>query len=88
MIKKEDIEHVARIMRIEIDDVEQYFEQTQKILRFFDHLDEADTDSEELIAHEIQINELREDTHIPFDSKLIEHLKNYKGRYVRAPKMS
>ena len=36
----------------------------------------------------VPISELREDKHIPFDEKLIDKLNNYKGTYVRAPKMS
>lgn len=75
-------------MRIDIDDVEQYLVQTQKILQYFDSLDKANTESEDLIIHETTINDLREDQYIPFDEKLIEHIKSYKGRYVRAPKMN
>lgn len=88
MITRSDIERVAKIMRIEIDDLDQYLEQTQKILNYFDSLDEADVASEELIMHEVPIDKLRDDVHTPHESRLIEHLKNYKGRYIRAPKMN
>jgi len=38
-------------------------------------------------VQEKSITELREDKHIPFDEKLIEKLKSFKGTYIRAPKM-
>lgn len=88
MVTKEDIEHVAKLMRIDIEDTDQYFEQIQKILNYFDMLDKADTESEEIPVHEVQINQLREDKYIQFESKLIDQIKNYKGKYVRAPKMN
>lgn len=88
MVTKEDIEHIAKLMRIDIDNTDQYFEQIQDILNYFDMLDAADTESEEISVHEVSINNLREDKHVPFESKLIDQLKNYKGRYVRAPKMN
>lgn len=88
MITVEDIQRVAKLMRMDIDNVEQYLVQTQKILHYFDSLDKANTESEEMITQETAINDLREDQYIPFDEKLIERVKSYKGRYVRAPKMN
>jgi aspartyl-tRNA(Asn)/glutamyl-tRNA(Gln) amidotransferase subunit C len=88
LVTKEDIEHIAKLMRIDIDNTDQYFEQIQDILNYFDMLDTADTESEEIPVHEVSISNLREDKHIPFESKLIDQLKNYKGKYVRAPKMN
>jgi len=38
--------------------------------------------------HEIPISDLRDDKFIPFNEKLIDKLNNYKGTYIRAPKMS
>lgn len=88
MVTKEDIEHIAKLMRIDIDNTEQYLEQTQRILNYFDMLDKADTSSEEIPVHEMKISELREDKYERFETKLIDHLKNYKGKYVKAPKMN
>lgn len=88
LVTKEDIEHVAKLMRIDIDNTDQYFEQIQKILNYFDILDKADIESEEIPVQEESINNLREDRYVPFESKLIDQLKNYKGRFVRAPKMN
>lgn len=88
MVTKEDIEHVAKLMRIEIDDAGEYFERIQKIMNYFDILDKADIASEEIPVQEVTIGQLREDEYIPFETKLITDLKNYKGTFVRAPKMN
>lgn len=88
MVTKEDIEHVAKLMRIDIDNADEHFERIQKIMNYFDILDKADIESEEIPVQEVAISELREDKYIPFESKLITNLKNYKGTFVRAPKMN
>ncbi|NOS62522.1 MAG: hypothetical protein HOO66_05740 [Nitrosarchaeum sp.] len=86
MVSREEIEHVAKLMRIEIDDPTIY-ERVDKMIGYFDILDSAGVESEEISVREIQITNLREDKYIPFDEKLIEKLNSYKGTYVRAPKM-
>lgn len=73
-------------MRIEIDDPTIY-ERVDKMISYFDILDSAGVESEEISVREIPITHLREDKYIPFDEKLIEKLNHYKGTYVRAPKM-
>jgi aspartyl-tRNA(Asn)/glutamyl-tRNA(Gln) amidotransferase subunit C len=88
LVTKEDIEHIAKLMRIEIDDVNEYFDRIQKILNYFDSLDKADIESEDIPVQEVSVNELRDDKHIPFESKLISNLKSYKESFVRAPKMN
>jgi len=86
MVSREEIEHVAKLMRIEIDDPTIY-ERVDKMIGYFDILDSAGVESEEISVREITITNLREDKYIPFDEKLIEKLNHYKGTYVRAPKM-
>ena len=86
MVSREEIEHVAKLMRIEIDDPTIY-ERVDKMIGYFDILDSAGVESEEISVQEISITNLREDKYIPFDEKLIEKLNHYKGTYVRAPKM-
>ena len=86
MVSREEIEHVAKLMRIEIDDPTIY-ERVDKMIGYFDILDSAGVESEEISFREITITSLREDKYIPFDEKLIEKLNSYKGTYVRAPKM-
>lgn len=86
MVSREEIEHVAKLMRIEIDDPTIY-ERVDKMIGYFDILDSAGVESEEISVREIHVSHLREDKYIPFDEKLIEKLNHYKGTYVRAPKM-
>ena len=86
MVSQKEIEHIAKLMRIEIEDPEIY-ERIDKMIGYFDILDSAGVESEEIPTLEISFNRLRKDKHIPFDGKLILKLNNYKGTYVRAPKM-
>ncbi len=88
MVTEEEIEHVSKLMKIDIDDHKEYVDKVQTMIDYFDVLDSADVESEEISMQEIPISNLRKDKHIPFNDKLIDKLKNYKGSYVRAPKMS
>jgi len=74
-------------MHIELDDQSIHIDRVQKMIQYFDILDKAGIESEELIVQETSIQNLREDKHIPFEVKLIDKIKNYKGTHVRAPKM-
>jgi len=87
LVSKEEIEHVAKLMRIELDDHVVHVDRVQKMIEYFDILDKAGVESEEFDIQEKSINALREDKYVPYDEKLIEKLKNFKGTYVRAPKM-
>jgi aspartyl-tRNA(Asn)/glutamyl-tRNA(Gln) amidotransferase subunit C len=88
MVTKEEIEHVSKLMKIDIDDHKEYIDKVQSMIEFFDVLDSAGVESEEISMREIPISNLREDKYVPFGEKLIDKLNNYKGTYVRAPKMS
>ena len=88
MVTEEEIEHVSKLMKIDIDDHKEYVNKVQTMIDYFDVLDSADVESEEISMQEIPISNLREDKYIPFNEKLIDKLNNYKGTYVRAPKMS
>jgi aspartyl-tRNA(Asn)/glutamyl-tRNA(Gln) amidotransferase subunit C len=88
MVTKEEIEHVSKLMRIDIDDHKEYVDKVQSMIEYFDVLDSAGVESEEISMQEIPISNLREDKYVPFSEKLIDRLNNYKGTYVRAPKMS
>lgn len=87
MVSKEEIEHVAKLMRIEIDDHVVHVDRVQKMIEYFDILDKAGIETQELIVQEQKIENLREDKFIPYEDKLIDKLKNYKGTYIKAPKM-
>ncbi|QLH06756.1 hypothetical protein [Nitrosopumilus ureiphilus] len=88
MVTEEEIEHVSKLMKIDIDDHKEYVEKVHTMIDYFDILDSAGVESEEISMQEISILNLRDDEYIPFTEKLIEKLKHYKGTYVRAPKMS
>ena len=88
MVTEEEIEKVAKLMKIDVDDHKEYVDKVKTMISYFDILDSAGVEDEEISAQEISISNLREDKHIPFDEKLIEKLNHYKGTYVRAPKMS
>ena len=87
MVTKEEIERVAKLMHIDLDNHEIHIDRVQKMINYFDILDKAGIETEELTVQELPITKLREDKHIPFAENLIDQLKNYKGSYVRAPKM-
>ncbi|MHA7647219.1 hypothetical protein [Nitrosopumilus sp. S4] len=88
MVTEEEIERVSKLMKINIDDHKEYVDKVHKMIDFFDILDSAGVESEEISMQEISILNLREDKFIPFEDKLIEKLNHYKGTYIRAPKMS
>ena len=88
MVTEEEIERVSKLMKIDVDDHEEYVDKVQSMINYFDILDSAGVESEEITMHEIPVSSLRTDEYIPFNDKLIEKLNNYKGTYVRAPKMS
>ena len=87
MVKREEIAHAADLIKIDLKEHEKYFKQVEKILSYFDILDKASIESEDLVTQELPIEKLREDRYIPYDEKLIEKLKNYKGTFIKAPKM-
>lgn len=88
MVTKEEIQNIAKLMRIDIENADEYFERVQKILSYFDILDKADIEGEDIPVQEVNIDNLRDDKYVPYDGKLIQQLKNYKGSYIRAPKMN
>ncbi|MFQ5781573.1 MAG: hypothetical protein ACE5GR_00790 [Nitrosopumilus sp.] len=88
MVTEEEIEHVSKLMKIEVDDHKEYVDKVHAMIDYFDILDSAGVEYEEISMQEISISNLRKDEYIPFNEKLIEKLNNYKGTYVRAPKMS
>lgn len=87
MVKREEIVHAANLIKIDLEDHEKYIEQVEKILNYFDILDKASAESEAFVTQEISLEKLRDDKYVPFDEKLISQLKNYKGSFVKAPKM-
>lgn len=74
-------------MKIELDDHAVHIDRVQKMINYFDILDNAGVEDSEIIVQEMPISNLREDKHIPYEKNLIEDIKNYKEKYVKAPKM-
>jgi len=87
MVTEEEIEQVAKFMKIDVHNHKEYVEKVHNMIDFFDILDSAGVEEEEVTMNDLPLSTLREDKHIPFEDKLIEKLKNFKGTYVRAPKM-
>ena len=87
MVSKEEVERVAKLMKIDLDDHLVHVDRVQKMIDYFNILDKAGVESEELIVQEKSISALREDKYIPYDDKLIKKLKNFRDNYIRAPKM-
>ncbi|MBI3254070.1 MAG: hypothetical protein HYZ56_05195 [Nitrosopumilales archaeon] len=88
MVSKEEIEHVAKLMRIDLDDHTVHIDRVQKMIEYLDILDKAVKEiTESLIVNEQPLENLREDKYIRYDVNLIDKLKHYKEKFVRAPKM-
>ena len=88
LVTEEEITRVAKLMKIELEDHSEHVKRVQKMLEYFDILDKANVESEEIIVQETDMDELRDDRYIQYDEKLLKFLKTYKGKYVKAPKLS
>ena len=88
MVTEEEIARVAKLMKIELADHSEHVMRVQKMLEYFDILDKANVESEEIIVQETDMDKLRDDRYIPYDEKLLKFLKTYKEKYVKAPKLS
>ena len=87
MVTEEEIEKVTKLMKIDVHDHKEYVEKVHAMIDYFGILDSSGVEDEEILIHEASLNDLRSDKHIPFEEQLIGKLKNYKGSYVKAPKM-
>ena len=87
MVTEEEIEQVTKLMKIDVHDHKEFVDKVHAMIDYFDILDSAGVENEEIVFQEMSLANMREDKHIPFEDNLIEKLKNYKGSYVRAPKM-
>ena len=79
---------VAGMMKIRADDYGEYVEKVNAMIEYFEILDSAGVESEEIPRQEIPLSDLRQDKHVPFDDMLIERLKKYRDGYIRGPQMS
>ena len=67
--------------------MKEHVKRVQKILEYFDTLDAANVESENLESNSMSVEDLRDDVHSKFKGSLIDQIKNYQGTHVRAPKM-
>ena len=87
LVTEEEIAQVAKLMKIEIEDHGEHVEKVQKMLQYFDILDEANVESEKLEYAGIEMDELRNDRYIPYDKKLLKFLKTYKRKIHQGSKV-
>ena len=75
-------------MKIDLEDHSSHIKRVQKMLEYFDILDRANVESEEITVQETDLDKLRNDKHIPYDQDLLKFLKSYQEKYVKAPKLN
>ena len=88
LVIDEEIAHVAKLMKIDLEDHSTHIKRVQKMLEYFDILDKANVESEEITVQETDLDKLRDDKHIPYDKSLLKFLKSYQEKYVKAPKLN
>ena len=88
LVTEEEISNVAKLMKIDLEDHTAHIKRVQKMLEYFDILDNANVESEEIIVQEIDLDKLRDDKHNPYDKNLLKFLNIYQGKYVKAPKLN
>ena len=82
MVESEEIMQIAKLMRIRIDDETEHIKRVKKILGYFDTLDAANVESEDLESHSVNVENLRDDVYSKFEGSLIDEIKNYQGTHV------
>ena len=85
---EEEIAHVAKLMKIDLEDHSTHIKRVQKMLEYFDILDNANVESEEIIVQETDLGKLRDDKYNQYDKNLLKFLKSYQEKYVKAPKLN
>ena len=92
MITIQDVEHVAKLARLELTEEEKqkYTHQLGELLEYFEQLNEVDTTAVEPMSQAIPlVNVMREDIpHEPFDrEKIIANAPLEENGYFRVPKI-
>ena len=88
MVNEEEISEVAKLMKIDLEDHSTHVKRVQKMLEYFDILDSANVESEEIAVQETDLDKLRDDKYIPYNKNLLKFLKSYQEKYVKAPKLN
>ena len=87
MVKKEEIEQLSHLIKIEIKDPQKYIKQVEQIITYFDTLDKVTINSDEILTQELTLQKLREDKYIPYEENLAEKLKHTNEKFIKAPKI-
>jgi Asp-tRNA(Asn)/Glu-tRNA(Gln) amidotransferase C subunit len=88
LVNEEEIAKVAKLMKIDLEDPSLQIKKVQDMLAYFDILDRANVESEEIIVQETDLDKLRDDKHVPYDKDLLKFLNIYQEKYVKAPKLN
>jgi aspartyl-tRNA(Asn)/glutamyl-tRNA(Gln) amidotransferase subunit C len=88
LVNEEEISEVAKLMKIDLEDHSTHIKRVQKMLEYFDILDSANVESEEITVQETDLDKLRDDKHIPYNKNLLKFLKSYQEKYIKAPKLN
>ena len=88
LVSEEEISEVAKLMKINLEDHGDHIKRVQKMLEYFNILDNANVESEEIIVQETDLDKLRDDKYNPYDKNLLKFLKIYREKYVKAPKLN
>ena len=75
-------------MKIDLEDHSSHIKRVQKMLEYFDILDRANVESEEITVQETDLDKLRDDKYVPYDKDLLKFLKSYQEKYVKTPKLN
>ena len=92
MISRSDVEHVARLARLSLDEaeLERTRAQLSTILEYIDKLRELDTDAVEPTAHAVPlVNVMREDTVEPCFPReaMLANAPDPAGEFFRVPRI-
>ena len=87
MITTEEIKRVANLMRIDIINYDAHIEKIQKMISYFDTLDDADVSNIDLDLVDVDFDKLRDDTFIAHNADMRKSIKTLENGFVRAPKM-
>ncbi|MGQ0639034.1 MAG: Asp-tRNA(Asn)/Glu-tRNA(Gln) amidotransferase subunit GatC [Nitrososphaerota archaeon] len=87
MVKREEIERLADLIKIELKNPEKYVKQVEQIINYFERLDKLEISSDKILTQELTLDKLREDRYISYGEKIVDKLKHTKENFVKAPKM-
>lgn len=85
-VPAEEIDSIARMMKIQVSDAGAHASRVRKMLDYFSILDGADVEHDQIRPAHVPLGALRPDEARPSPPPRILH--NTRDGYVRAPKMS